>query len=111
MNKNRNYPVSHGLKTRDIETIYAVFKKYPEIQRVCLFGSRALGKAGQGSDIDLAVMNTGIGGSILSKIKGELEESSLPYFVDLILYADLKHDELKDHIDRVGIEFYTNKER
>ncbi len=36
----------------------------------------------------------------------ELDDSDIPYQVDLQNYHDLKNKQLIDHIDRVGIEIY-----
>jgi uncharacterized protein len=91
-------------KTR--ETIRAIFRKYPEVRSVYLFGSRAKGTHKAGSDFDLAVMNPGVAPETIIRIKGDLEESSLPNLVDLVHYPTLEHPELKAHIDRVGVEFY-----
>ncbi|MBK6607801.1 MAG: hypothetical protein IPG24_20555 [Leptospiraceae bacterium] len=41
-----------------------------------------------------------------SETKEDFEESSLPYRVDIVHYPTLTHQELKNHIDRVGVPFY-----
>ncbi len=43
----------------------------------------------------------------LLRLKSELDESSLPYVVDVIYYPTLRHKELKEHIDRVGVPIYS----
>ena len=96
-----------GLKERDIQTIKAIFQQYPVVTKVYLFGSRAMGNYKKGSDIDFAIMNEGERETIISKIKGEFEDSSLPYFVDLVNYPGISHTGLREHIERVGIEFYS----
>ncbi len=101
--------MNSGLTYRDLETIKNIFRKYPEIERVHLFGSRANGKYKPGSDIDLAIMDTNLSPEIINSVKNEFEESSLPYFVDLVGYASLKHKELIAHIDNIGIEFYKKE--
>lgn len=101
--------VNSGLTISDIATITKIFEKYPEVISVVLFGSRAKGTYKPASDIDLAIMNIGVPTAIIAKIKGELEETNLAYFVDLIDYTSLAHEELKEHIDRVGVPFYQIK--
>lgn len=99
---------NNGLSERDIKAIHGIFRKYPSIKLVHIFGSRAKGTYKPGSDIDFAVMNEGVNDEIIAKIKGEFEESSLPYMIDIVNYPLLQHNELKEHIERVGIEFYNH---
>lgn len=94
---------SFGLSDRDMKTLRDIFKKYPDVKNVFVFGSRAKGTYKQGSDIDLAIMNEGITDTYIRKMKSDFEDSSLPYIVDLVNYPTLKHPELKHHIDRVGV--------
>lgn len=95
-----------GLSQRDMETLHKIFQHYPDIGAVTLFGSRAKGNHNPGSDIDLAVMNTGLEATTIRRASSDCEESSLPYRVDLLDYHSITHPKLKDHIDRVGVPFY-----
>ena len=97
----------HGLTDRDIRTLFGIFHKYQEVKSVYLYGSRAKGTHKFGSDIDLAVMNKNISEKTIRAIKMELEESSLPYRVDLTNFPTLTHKALAEHIERVGVPFYT----
>ncbi len=71
--------------------------------KVYLFGSRARKTNQEGADIDLA-LDTGspITFGILSKIRGDIEDSTIPVFVDLV---DLNNIPalLKSEIARDGI--------
>jgi predicted nucleotidyltransferase len=52
---------------------------------VVLFGSRASGSAGVASDIDVAVLpRTPLPTGLLSRIREALEESHVPYRVDVV---------------------------
>lgn len=106
MNKTEN---TFGLTDRDLETISVIFKKHPAVKEVWLFGSRAKGNHSPGSDIDLAIMNEGVCDQEMSQLKAAFVESLLPYFVDLVNYPSLKHQPLKEHIDRVGKMIYDRK--
>jgi len=103
---NKKEKNAFGLTDRDIKTLQDIFKKYPDVKNVFIFGSRAKGTYKQGSDIDLTIMNEGVKDTVISKIKSDFEDSSLPYTVDLVGYHTIKHPELKNHIDRVGVPFY-----
>lgn len=98
---------SFGLTIRDMETIVDIFKKHPAVHEVHVFGSRAKGSYQPGSDIDLAIMNEGVNTQELSRMRAAFEDSLLPYFVDLVNFPQLKHTELKAHIQRVGKIIYS----
>lgn len=98
--------IDHGLVERDLETIRKIFKNYPDVLHVHIFGSRVKGTYKKGSDIDLAIMNKGLKNRTLFSIKNDFEESSLPYIVDLVYFPELTHQEFIDHIRRVGKLIY-----
>ncbi len=53
--------------------------------RAYLFGSRARGASSRTSDIDVAVLpSEPLPAGVLSAIREELEESTIPYTVDLV---------------------------
>jgi predicted nucleotidyltransferase len=60
---------SFGLTERDRITIERIFKKYPEITQVHLFGSRAKGTFKRGSDIDLAIITETVSEETILKLK------------------------------------------
>lgn len=98
--------MNNGLTNRDIETMRDLFSKHPNVKLVHIFGSRAKGTFLPGSDVDLAIMKGNVEYTDLLRLKSELDESSLPYIVDVVYYPTLKHKELKEHIDRVGVPIY-----
>lgn len=50
-------PKTRGLETpEDLEALRAVFRNYPDIRAVYLFGSAAEGRRGPESDLDLAIV-------------------------------------------------------
>ena len=106
---NNNLINQFGLTARDMQTFEGIFMKYPEVEEVHLFGSRAKGNYKKGSDVDLAIMNSGFSESSLLQLKSDFEDSSLPYSIDIINFSTLKHKELLDHIQRVGILFYKRQ--
>ena len=91
------------------EEIRAVFRRHPEVQRATLFGSRAKGNFREGSDIDLALEGNVLERRHLATMLGELEETPIPQRVDLLLKKTLRHQELLDHIERVGVVFYDKE--
>lgn len=101
-NRNR-----YGLTERDMNTIFSILNKYPEVLIVHLFGSPAKGTHKFGSDVDLAIMNEGASKKTLSELRAEFEESTMPYRVDLVDFNRLEKREFLEHIERVGVPFYT----
>lgn len=100
---------TNGLTPRDITTLFKILGKYPDIQEVILFGSRAKGTFRAGSDIDLAIANGPLPPYRLARLNDDFEESSLPYFVDVISLTPDTEPALREHIQRVGIPFYTRQ--
>ena len=96
-----------SLTQRDRETLFEIFKKFEEVKTVYLYGSRAKGTHKFGSDIDLAIMNEDVSEKTIRIIKAEIEDSSLPYFVDITNFPTLNHKGLAEHIQNVGIPFYS----
>jgi predicted nucleotidyltransferase len=83
-----------------------LIKKFPEIEKAKIFGSRAIGNYKRGSDIDIAIIGNNITFGTVLRLKNYLEDSTLPYFVDILDYKSIKNQELKKHIDEKGIELY-----
>ncbi|CAN5249490.1 nucleotidyltransferase domain-containing protein [soil metagenome] len=99
-----------GLKENDINTIVEVLQKYPEVTQAVVFGSRAKGNYKNGSDVDIAVKGAKATLYIAETISGILnEDTQIPYRFDVLSYNDLCNQDLKDHIDRVGVVFYQTK--
>lgn len=97
---------SFGLTDRNIFTLHTIFEQYPEVTEVRIFGSRAKGNYTTGSDIDLAIMNPEVNQKTITRILSDIEDSSLPYKVDLVAFHSLKTPEFVDHIERKGVLFY-----
>ena len=95
-----------GLSNKDLAYIIEVIRAYPEIKAVLLFGSRAKGNYKVFSDIDLAIKGDVLE-SVMLAIKGRLDdEGPLPYKFDIVHYDSITNQNLKDHIDRIGIKIY-----
>lgn len=93
-----------GLKEETIKAINDVFAKYPQIKKAVVFGSRAKGNYRTGSDIDICLFGE-IDLPLLHKIEESIDDLNLPYTVDLVVYDRIQNQDLKEHIDRVGVGF------
>lgn len=95
-----------GLQDSDLLYIKSVLKKFPEITDAIIFGSRAMGNFKVSSDIDICLKGN-VSLETLGKIKSLLEESGpLPYLVDVVVYESIDSEELKKHIDTLGITLF-----
>ena len=61
-----------------------------------------MGNYHPGADIDIALIGDALNLQDLARIASALDESAIPYKVDLSLLKLIDHTELKDHVARVG---------
>ncbi len=94
-----------GLSAQTCLAIYTCLQQYPEIIWVKIYGSRAKGNYQRGSDIDLAFSSPT---DCSMELLAALDDLPTPYLFDLTHYESLKHERLKEHIDRVGVMFYPS---
>src|SRR5713226_5390277 len=94
-----------GLAPHELNLIRGVFRRFPTISEVTLYGSRAKGTYRPESDIDLALV--GVDDDVQAEaVAEELDELPLPYRFDVKAYGDIKYGPLREHIARVGISLY-----
>lgn len=98
-----------GLTVETIAKINSVFAKYPEIEEVIIYGSRAKGNFREGSDIDITLKGEKLSPQLVSKLYWEIDELNTPYLFDISIFAHLTNTELKAHIQRVGQLFYVRE--
>jgi len=94
-----------GLSAKDMKAMTALFYQTLALDKVVIFGSRAMGNYQPSSDIDLALF-----GAFKHKedllLKEQLEELPMPYIFDLIVFDTIKNNDFREHIQRVGKVFY-----
>ena len=98
-----------GLSKLTIEKLNSVFAKFPEIEEVIIYGSRAKGNFREGSDIDLTIKGENVTEAICTNVWLEIDDSDTPYLVDLSIFHHLDSASLIDHIKKVGKVFYRKK--
>ncbi len=98
---------STGLSQQTVHKIHAVLAKSPAIEKVVLYGSRAIGNYKHGSDIDITLFGTDLTlSNSVYPLEEALDELYFPYTFDISIFADLTHAKLREHIERVGLVFY-----
>jgi len=99
-----------GIYEKSYSLIIRSFREYPKIEKVYIFGSRAMGNYKPGSDIDIAIFGEEIDFEITSSLFRKLNEDILtPYFIDVVNFNTIEVEELKTHILNEGIVVYERK--
>jgi predicted nucleotidyltransferase len=97
-----------ALTAEELVQLRRVFARHPEIKAVKLFGSRAKGTNGTGSDVDLALWGD-VDALGAESIAAELDELPTPYKYDVKPFELINLRPLRDHIQRVGITVYPEE--
>lgn len=74
-----------------------------EMDRVAVYGSRALGTARRGSDVDLVFY----GNASASRVGLALAESGLSIFADVVRYDEIQNPRLRAEIDRSALPLFA----
>ena len=102
--------IPHGIKDNHLQHIKQILSdNCKNIEKVCLFGSRAIGNYRETSDIDLVLY-----GSITEQENDRLytcfHESTLPYKIDIITYHHIRHKPLKRQIDETALLLFNEEQ-
>jgi predicted nucleotidyltransferase len=98
-----------GLKENIIGKINSVFYKFPQVEEVVIYGSRAKGNYREGSDIDFTLKGKNLNHKLLNSISLELDKLFLPYILDISILNKISNLDLIEHISRVGKVFYESE--
>jgi predicted nucleotidyltransferase len=96
-----------NIPEKTLSSLVNYFHKSNLVKEVVLYGSRARGTHTDRSDIDLVIRNSRLDRHQLGKLKLDIDNSAIPYMVDLQIYEAIKNPRLRDHIDRVGVVVYS----
>ena len=96
------------LTDEEVRLIVDAARQFPDIEKVILFGSRAMGNSKKASDVDLAISGKEVQAETALRLRMVLnEELPLPYFFDVVRYETIGNAKLKQHIDEHGIVLYS----
>ena len=96
------HPLIAGLPDADSQRLVKCIQAHAAVERVLLYGSRALGRQRSGSDVDLCLEAEGMTLAELLELGAELDDLLLPWRIDLQLRHLIDHEALLEHIDRAG---------
>lgn len=96
-----------GLEEHIIDTLIKVLETNPKVDKALVFGSRAKGNYRKDSDIDIAIKGHHITLDDILQLSVAFDDKGIKHKIDLLDYTTIKEPALKEHIDRVGIEFFS----
>ncbi|HJN35750.1 MAG: nucleotidyltransferase domain-containing protein [Prochlorococcus sp.] len=100
-----------GIPQRESSLLLKKLQQEPAVQRVLLYGSRALGRHRSGSDIDLCLEAPAMGLQELLELGARLDDLMLPWPIDLQLRHLIDHADLQAHLERAGEVLWERCER
>ncbi len=103
--------MTDGLKPKYREVIIAKLSAHPRVERIVLFGSRAMGTFTTTSDIDIALFGGSLTLSDQAILAEAMAELSIPQRVDILVYHRIESQPLREHIHRHGVEWFARRQR
>ena len=97
----REAPSIPGLPHQACQRLLDVLQQSSKVQEIWLFGSRAMGRYREGSDLDLCLVGEAITHLDRLQLIHTIDELLLLWPVELALRDDMP-DELLAHLSRVG---------
>lgn len=95
-----------ALRNKDLAALRAACRRFPAVQEVRVFGSRANGTARRASDLDLAISAPTASATEWADLCDALENAPLIYDLDLVRPEQTDNERLKERIAREGVTVY-----
>ncbi len=100
----------YGIPEKSYNLILKSFKKFNDIEKVILFGSRAIGNFKPGSDIDIAVIGKNVDDNLIKKLSVLINQKiPVPYSADILNFNTIKNKSLTEHINTYGKTIYRKQ--
>lgn len=91
-----------GLHKNILDDIDAVIKKFPKVEKVLVYGSRATGTYKNYSDIDLAIFSKNLTPQEFSNLWNQLNDLPIIFKIDVVHFEELGNEDLKKEILATG---------
>ena len=98
--------MAYGLSDNAIRDMESVFRQYPKIESIFLFGSRALEHHTETSDIDIAVSAPAMTAVEFASLWSDLQDLPLIYKIDCLHLDSLGNEALRKKILETGKRIY-----
>lgn len=99
--------MNDGLKDIHRKSIVSALATNDRVERVVLFGSRAMGTHTMSSDVDVVLFGDQLTLTDQARLSASIEVLPMAQSVNLVLYTSIQCDSLLEHIRRFGIEWYV----
>lgn len=95
-----------GLKDYHQQQLITLISRNHNVERIVLFGSRALNTFKDRSDIDLVLAGSNLTLSHIAEMQNEIEETTIPQKVDILLFHQITSEALLEHIREHGVIWF-----
>lgn len=100
----------YGLSDEVWGKLTHIILSHKSVSKAILFGSRALGRHKNSSDIDIAISGKGLSLKDIQTLSLNVDDLLLPYKVDLVILEAIEDPAVKEHITQFGIPIQESKE-
>jgi len=101
--------MTDGLNPNHRDAIIEKLSANPKVERIVLFGSRAMGTFTTTSDVDLALFGSELTLSDQATLSEAMAELSIPQRVDILIHHRIESQALREHIRKYGVEWFARK--
>ncbi len=101
--------MNDGLKPEHRQAIIDTLASNPSVERIVLFGSRAMGTFTPTSDVDLVLFGDDLTLSDQAALAEAVAELPIAQRVDILIYHRIEHEALRAHIRKHGVEWFARK--
>ena len=91
------------ISTAQRKLLSALFDQYLPDVLVWAFGSRVKGNFRSDSELDLVVFSKDTQSAVVSELKEALDESSLPFSVDVLVWDEIGQDFQKHILEKYAV--------
>lgn len=96
----------YGLDEKTLSQLNNAFSSVPEISKVMLYGSRAMGNYKNGSDIDISLFGDDLSLKTVYALEELIFELYSPYMFDISIFNQISNQALCTHIREKGCVLY-----
>ncbi|MEJ6949641.1 nucleotidyltransferase domain-containing protein [Natronospora cellulosivora (SeqCode)] len=98
-----------GISEDIFRKIVGTIEKFPSIEQVYVFGSRARGDFSKGSDLDLALSGENITSKEVNLLQDALDNLNTIISIDIVNIDEIEKEKLSNNIKKEGVLIYDRK--